>query len=64
MIFSEIFDLMEINQVEIVSAERGALATFDAFLTAIGNTKLPFFIFPRVHCKTHVLLEPPEGRLC
>lgn len=45
----------------IVSAERGTLVTIASAVSAIGNSIPPFFIFPRVHFKTHFLNSAPPG---
>lgn len=48
---------------QVVSAERGELVTFGAFISATGNQYPPVFIFPRVHYKDHFIAGAPEGSL-
>lgn len=45
----------------ITSAERGQLVTVCVGINALGNTIPPFFVFPRVNLKEHMLHGAPEG---
>lgn len=48
---------------QISSTERGTLVTMLAFANAEGGVIPPVFIFPRVHYKTHMLQNGPNGAL-
>lgn len=48
---------------QISSGERGTLVTMLNFISAIGNTVPPVFIFPRVHFKAYMLHGAPTGSL-
>lgn len=45
----------------LTSAERGALVTLAVAVRATGNMIPPFFIFPRVHFKSHFIKDGPLG---
>ncbi|XP_074042558.1 uncharacterized protein [Leptinotarsa decemlineata] len=45
----------------VTSAERGTLVTLACALSAAGNTVPPFFIFSRVHFKSHFPRDAPPG---
>ena len=46
---------------QMTSGERGALVTMCGCVNALGNAIPPFFIFPRVHFKEHMLNGAPPG---
>jgi DDE superfamily endonuclease len=46
---------------KITSAERGTLVTVCCAVNALGNSVLPFFIFPRVYFKDAMLCGAPTG---
>ncbi|XP_065672259.1 uncharacterized protein LOC136090079 [Hydra vulgaris] len=47
---------------QVTSAERGALVTMVDCINALGNFIPPFFIFPRVHLRSHMLKGAPTGK--
>lgn len=46
---------------QITSAERGTLVTVCCAVNAVGNTVPPFFVFPRIYFKEHMLIGAPSG---
>ena len=45
----------------MTSAERGALVTACCCVNAIGNAIPPFFVYPRVHFKSNMIIGGPPG---
>lgn len=46
---------------KITSAERGTLVSVAVAISALGNMVPPFFVFPRVHYKSHFIRGGPVG---
>lgn len=46
---------------KLTSGERGSLVTLIGAINAIGNSIPPYFIFPRVNFKLHMLRGSPSG---
>ncbi|KAF2897999.1 hypothetical protein ILUMI_08176 [Ignelater luminosus] len=46
---------------KMTSAERGTLVTVAVAVSALGNMVPPFFVFPRVHYKSHFVRGGPIG---
>ncbi|KAF2880132.1 hypothetical protein ILUMI_26043 [Ignelater luminosus] len=46
---------------KMTSAERGTLVTVAVAVSALGNIVPPFFVFPRVHYKSHFVRGDPIG---
>lgn len=46
---------------KMTSAERGTLVTVAVAVSALGNMVPPFFVFPRVHYKSHFVKGGPTG---
>lgn len=46
---------------KMTSAERGTLVTVAVGVSALGNMVPPFFVFPRIHYKSHFVRGGPIG---
>lgn len=49
------------NLGKMTSAERGTLVTVAVAISVLGNMVPPFFVFPRVHYKSHFIRSGPVG---
>jgi transposase-like protein len=59
---SKVLAEKKVRQIgKVTSGERGQLVTMCTAINALGNTIPPFFVFPRVNFKDHMLHGAPPG---
>ena len=62
--FTQVVADKKLKQVgKITSGERGSLVTLVGAVNAVGNSVPPYFIFPRVNFKLHMLKGSPPGSI-